>query len=117
MRFPLTNEPSLPSDSDIELTLPGVHEVGIREHLRLWQEMENIRDTATSSPDLPDHQKPESTENDITQSGEEELSVAPGSVDPASSRDWGLVSTADKDQEGEVDVHNFLQPGDVIGLR
>ena len=97
--------------------LPDIHEVGIREHLRLWQEIKNREFNQATSQNLQDPKAGDPTGNTATESHDDDLVISPSLDDPASARDWGLVSTSGKDQEGDVDVHDFLRPGDVIGFR
>lgn len=108
---------SLHTGSDITPQIPSVQEVGIREHLRLWQEWQNEGPTRPPLSPQPGFSKPNLKENAESELGEDVLSVTSDSLDPALSRDWGVVCGPDKDQDGEVDTHNFLKPGDVIGFR
>ncbi|KAL8959650.1 MAG: hypothetical protein Q9193_003520 [Seirophora villosa] len=114
---PLASSPSLPSSPDIAPQIPSVQDVGIREHLRLWQDLQDGRFTAAPSPATLGFPKPDRTESAASQSGEDELSVTHDSSDPAMGRDLGVMSAPDKDDEGEVDTRHFLNPGDVIGFR
>ncbi|KAI4136346.1 MAG: hypothetical protein LQ341_005666 [Variospora aurantia] len=116
-RSPSVSGSSLHTGSDITPQIPSVQEVGIREHLRLWQEWQNEGPTRPPLSPQPGFSKPNLKENAESELGEDVLSVTSDSLDPALSRDWGVVCGPDKDQDGEVDTHNFLKPGDVIGFR
>ncbi|KAL8943169.1 MAG: hypothetical protein Q9216_001223 [Gyalolechia sp. 2 TL-2023] len=113
--YPLDQQ-SLPSETDIESQLPSVYDVGIRKHLALWQELQSKEITEAPRPDFRSPENFDTIENTITHSGEEDSASTSWSVDPASARDWGMISSPEKDSEGDTDVHNFLLPGDVIGF-
>ncbi|KAL8918679.1 MAG: hypothetical protein Q9208_007240 [Pyrenodesmia sp. 3 TL-2023] len=110
-------QPGLASNPTIASPLPYVNKVGIREHLRLWQELYDQEVAATSPPGRKAFQEPKLIENALTQSDEDEARIAPDSSDPALSRDLGLISVPNQEQEGEADVGKFLRPGDVISCR
>ncbi|KAL8763960.1 MAG: hypothetical protein Q9184_000403 [Pyrenodesmia sp. 2 TL-2023] len=110
-------QPSLTSDPAFALPLPDVNKVGIREHLRLWQELHDQESAVTSPSDRQAFQEPRLIENTLTQSGEDEARIAPDSSDPALSCDLGLISEPNQEREGEADIEHFLRPGDVIGFR
>lgn len=110
-------QPGLTSNPTIASPLPYVNKVGIREHLRLWQELYDQEVAATSPPGRKAFQEPKLIENAVTQSGEDEARIALDSSDPALSRDLGLISVPNQEREGEADVGKFLRPGDVISCR
>ncbi|KAL8826286.1 MAG: hypothetical protein Q9170_007458 [Blastenia crenularia] len=99
----LESRPNPPLESNITPRLPGVHEVGIREHLRLWQELRTEKPQSVLLPD-------------IQGSEEEDFVNVPGPFDSGSAQDLDMISPSDKDGEGGTDVHNFLRPGDVVGF-
>ncbi|KAL9004020.1 MAG: hypothetical protein Q9188_003133 [Gyalolechia gomerana] len=114
---PLKSQRTLPSEADLASQLPSVYDVGIRKHLALWQELQSKDITEGPQADFQSPEEFDTTENTITQSGEEDSASTSGSLDPASARDWGLISNSEKDDEGDTDVDNFLRPGDVVGFR
>ncbi|KAL9029577.1 MAG: hypothetical protein Q9196_002207, partial [Gyalolechia fulgens] len=113
---PLEGQKSSPSESDIASQLPSVSAVGIRKHLTLWQELQSKEITEATPSDFQGPERYDTAENTITLSGEEDSAQVSESIDPASARDWGLISSSEKDDEGDTDVHEFLRPGDVVGF-
>lgn len=107
---------SSPSETDLASQLPSVYDVGIRKHLELWQALQKEEITEASPSKFEGHEEFATVQNTITQSGDEDWATSSGSIDPASAHDWGQISSSEKDDEGDTDVHNFLRPGDVIGF-
>ncbi|KAL9601817.1 MAG: hypothetical protein Q9219_002307 [cf. Caloplaca sp. 3 TL-2023] len=113
----LESRPGSLADSSMNSELPSVHEIGIRRHLELWQELRTKESTPNPMPDFPGVEQLGLTQNTMTQSTGEKSDDVSIPEDSPSSWDWELLSSSDKDDQVETGVHHYLRPGDVIGYR
>ncbi|KAL8726495.1 MAG: hypothetical protein Q9181_006032 [Wetmoreana brouardii] len=113
---PDETQPMLSSEYDNAPPLPSVSDVGIREHLRIWQALQDRNNNESLSLALPSPRPPDSTANAITQSIENDSVSGLSSVDESASGDESELETFDVNQEGDTSYHNFLQHGDVVQL-
>ncbi|KAL8768059.1 MAG: hypothetical protein Q9209_005602 [Squamulea sp. 1 TL-2023] len=105
-RQQVETQSSLPSKLDIAALLPTIHEVGIREHLRLWQELQNNNQVKA----------PTNIVSTIAQSAEDDAASIFEAADEASRDNLESVNPTGVDQEGDTDELPFLQSGDVVDL-
>ncbi|KAL8890644.1 MAG: hypothetical protein Q9215_002225 [Flavoplaca cf. flavocitrina] len=100
------SQPISPTEADSALLLPRISEVGIRKHLRLWQELQS-KDSIQASP---------ATSSSVIQPTEDDA----GSIIEISSDslydDCEHSDAPGIDQEGELDDESFLRSGDVVDI-
>ncbi|KAL8665627.1 MAG: hypothetical protein Q9202_002131 [Teloschistes flavicans] len=102
------------SSSDIEVAseLPSVRDVGIREHLRLWQERQSEPRAEAPSSTLSPFRQSHSTENSLTQSTENDP-VDTFNEALSSEEDDDEIDSSETDVESQSNHQTYLEPGDV----
>ncbi|KAL8688966.1 MAG: hypothetical protein Q9218_005248 [Villophora microphyllina] len=108
----LDTQPASSLDFDAASDLVSVGNVGIREHLRLWQEAQDKPPTEAPSGTPRSLRQSNSTENTLTQSTENDSATL---FDDAldNDEDDGGLSSSEATAGSEGHYHPFLQPGDV----
>ena len=107
VRQQIESQSSLPAEADSAPLLPQINEVGIRKHLRLWQELQN-KDLNQTSPATNS-----STGQPVEDHADSVLEISGDLLHD----DWEGLNTPGIDQEGELDDESFLQSGDVVDIR
>ena len=105
-RQQVESQPTSPAEGDIAPLLPKIREVGIRKHLKLWQELQN-KDQMNVL---------QSTGSTVAQPIEDDADRILETNDNA-LRDLEPVNATGVDQEGDTDDQPFLQSGDVVDMR
>ncbi|KAL8946998.1 MAG: hypothetical protein Q9222_006675, partial [Ikaeria aurantiellina] len=100
-----------PSDAS---HLPPIQEVGVHEHLRLWQQQKDREKRESLGQHSEPLENPSATRNTISQSSDDGSEKVSDDTLHGETDDMDLVHASDVDQEGETEDHNFLQPGDVV---
>ncbi|KAL8786351.1 MAG: hypothetical protein Q9213_002848 [Squamulea squamosa] len=95
-----------PPETDVAALLPTIHEVGIRKHLSLWQELQNNDQIKA----------PQSKVSTIAQSAEDDAASIFEAADNDSRDDLESVNPTGVDQEGDTDDLPFLRSGDVVDM-
>ncbi|KAL8899923.1 MAG: hypothetical protein Q9192_001325 [Flavoplaca navasiana] len=107
MRQQVESQTISPTEADSASLLPRISEVGIRKHLRSWQELQS-KDSIQASP---------ATSSSAIQPIEDDA----GSIMEISSdslhNDCERSDAPGIDQEGELDDESFLRSGDVVDIR
>ncbi|KAL8735315.1 MAG: hypothetical protein Q9166_000860 [cf. Caloplaca sp. 2 TL-2023] len=108
---PLENQSDLPPESDIAPLLPKISDVGIREHLKLWQELhiknrsEALATQVQNSGDLA---------TNVVSPGEDDASNILETSETSPDDHLDLSSVTGVDEEGDTDDQHFLRTGDVV---
>ncbi|KAL8856285.1 MAG: hypothetical protein Q9178_007122 [Gyalolechia marmorata] len=104
-RQQVESQPTSPAEGDIAPLLPEIREVGIRKHLKLWQELQN-KDQMNVL---------QSTGSTVARPVEDDTDRILETNDNA-LRDLEPVNATGVDQEGDTDDQPFLQSGDVVDI-
>ncbi|KAL9579339.1 MAG: hypothetical protein Q9212_005165 [Teloschistes hypoglaucus] len=105
--------PLSPSAFEVAPKLPSVGEVGIREHLRLWQEGQSEPRAAAPLSTLPGLRLSSSGEISLSQSIEND-SVDTFDDAMSGEEDDDALDSSEADIESQPYPQNSLEPGDVV---
>ncbi|KAL9001052.1 MAG: hypothetical protein Q9169_000536 [Polycauliona sp. 2 TL-2023] len=106
MRQQLETQSSAVTEANRGLFLPQIREVGIRKHLRSWQDFQNKE----LLQDLPD------TSSSIAQPSEHDADMVLEKSDDFVHDDLEGVNAVDVDQDGDLYDQSFLRSGDVADM-
>ncbi|KAL8879950.1 MAG: hypothetical protein Q9198_002541 [Flavoplaca austrocitrina] len=101
------SQPISPTEADSAPLLPRISEVGIRKHLRLWQEWQS-KDSIQASP---------ATSSSVIQPTEDDADSIIEISSDSLHDDCERSDAPGIDQEGELDDESFLRSGDVVDIR
>lgn len=111
IKSPLESRSTLGPGRDTSPALPTIGKVGIREHLRLWQELEDKEHSKTSATNSQ-------SSNDqiplVIRPGEDDTSSIIETNDIASGDYLGAHQDTGVDEDGDKDDQQFLRSGDVV---
>lgn len=107
MRQQVESQSIVPAEANGVLQLPKISEVGIRKHLRLWQELQN------EVPVQISHK----TGSPVTRPIEDGADIVLETSDNSLHDDLETFNAMGVDPEGGIDDQSFLRSGDVIAMR
>lgn len=107
MRQQVESQSIVPAEANGVLQLPKISEVGIRKHLRLWQELQN------EVPVQISHK----TGSPVTRPIEDGADIVLETSDNSLHDDLDTFNAMGVDPEGDIDDQSFLRSGDVIAMR
>lgn len=107
MRQQVESQSIVPAEANGVLQLPKISEVGIRKHLRLWQELQN------EVPVQISHK----TGSPVTRPIEDGADIVLETSDNSLHDDLETFNAMGVDPEGDIDDQSFLRSGDVIAMR
>lgn len=107
MRQQVESQSILPAEANSVLQLPKISEVGIRKHLRLWQELQNEVPVQTSHK----------TGSPVTRPIEDGADIVLETSGNSLHDDLETLNAMGVDPEGDIDDQSFLRSGDVIAMR
>ncbi|KAL8853601.1 MAG: hypothetical protein Q9221_001587 [Calogaya cf. arnoldii] len=97
---------NLPAEANSAALLPTISEVGIRKHLRLWQELQN-KDPVQASPNTGS-----SVAQPVENDGDSILETSEHTLHD----DLETFNPTGVDKEGDTDDEVFLRSGDVVSF-
>ncbi|CAO1605438.1 hypothetical protein XANCAGTX0491_008956 [Xanthoria calcicola] len=106
MRQQVESQSIVPAEANGVLQLPKISEVGIRKHLRLWQELQN------EVPVQISHK----TGSPVTRPIEDGADIVLETSDNSLHDDLETFNAMGVDPEGGIDDQSFLRSGDVIAM-
>ncbi|KAL8713223.1 MAG: hypothetical protein Q9220_002744 [cf. Caloplaca sp. 1 TL-2023] len=111
---PLQNLSTSSTDPESCSHLPAIQDVGIHEHLKLWQQQQDSEKPEHFSQSSEPLGDPITSRNSISQSADDDSGKLSDDTQYDESDGMDLVAASVVDQEGETDDHHFLRPGDVV---